>query len=290
MNHSTGNFDPFAPFLWRLAHGRMLELGPAARIMAIVNVTPDSFSDGGRYCDVDNAVERARTLFGEGADIVDIGGESTRPGAEPITAAIEQARVLPVIEQLAKDGNGLISIDTYRAMTAKKALEAGAHIVNDVWALQKDPGMAGLVAGSGAGICMMHTGRERIVLPDPVDDQIAFLSQSLDIAKRAGISQDAIIVDPGFGFAKDGSHNVELLARLGELHRLGQPLMTGTSRKRFLGQITGAEADDRDVATAATSVIARYAGSAIFRVHDVTTNRQALAVADRILAANRVAQ
>lgn len=271
---------------WRLAHGRSLTLGDTARIMAIVNVTPDSFSDGGLYASVEQAVAHAVQCGEQGADIVDIGGESTRPGAAETSAQQEQDRVLPVIERLACETNLLISIDTYRAETARLALAAGAHIVNDVWGLQREPEVADVVAEAGAGVCIMHTGRGRTVLPDVIDDQRAFFDRSLEIADRAGIDRQSVVLDPGFGFAKESVEiNMDLLARLDELEGYGLPLLIGTSRKRFLGTITGQEAAARDVATAASSVLGRMQGGSVFRVHDVVGNRDALRVADAMIAA-----
>jgi dihydropteroate synthase len=275
---------PFDPVAWKLAHGRELTLGPAGLLMAIINVTPDSFSDGGLNIEAANAVENALRAVGEGAAIVDIGGESTRPGAAEVTEQQEQARVLPVIEAIAARTNALISIDTYRASTAQRAIAAGAHIVNDVHGLQRDPGLAGVVAAHRAGVCIMHTGRGRQKLADAIEDQVFFLGQSLEIARAAGVRDDAIVLDPGFGFNKETpADNLELLSRFGELHSLGLPLLAGTSRKRFLGSVTGRDPADRDVATAATTALLRRMGAAIFRVHNVAINRDALAVADAIL-------
>ncbi|WP_085424337.1 dihydropteroate synthase [Xaviernesmea oryzae] len=257
--------------------------------MAIVNVTPDSFSDGGRYSgSVETAIAHAMSCIRDGAAIVDIGGESTRPGAVEVSAAEEQDRVLPVIERLAAETDALISIDTYRAETARLAVAAGAHIVNDVHGLQREPEIANVVARTGAGVCIMHTGRgrEQEKRADLVADQEFFLTESLKIARAAGIPEEAVILDPGFGFAKNRDEDVELMARFAELHRLGFPLLAGTSRKRFTGSVTGREKpDERDVGTAATTVILRLAGAAIFRVHNVAVNRDALAMADAVLAA-----
>lgn len=271
--------------LWRVAHGREIALGGRATIMAIVNVTPDSFSDGGRYETLDAAVDHALQAVGEGAAILDIGGESTRPGAVPVSPLEEQARVLPVIEALRGRTEALISVDTYRAETARLAVGAGAHIVNDVFGLQKEREIADLAAETGAGLCVMHTGREREKLADVIDDQIHFLERSLAIAAAAGVERDRIVLDPGFGFAKDGAEDMELMARFSELARFGLPLLVGTSRKRLIGALTGREPHERDVATAATSVLLRLQGAAIFRVHNVAVNRDALAIADAMLAA-----
>lgn len=267
---------------WQVAHGRRLELGPRALIMGVLNVTPDSFSDGGRYLSRDKALDQAARMMEEGAAIIDIGGESTRPGAQQISEAEEQDRVLPVIEAVSRQG-AVVSVDTYRSATAQKALDAGAHIVNDVWGLQKDDRIATIAARYGAGLAIMHTGRERTKRADVIEDQYVFLEKSLEIAREAGVADEQIVLDPGFGFAKDTTENLDLMARLGELHRLGMPLLVGTSRKRFVGAVTGREGDERDIGTAATSVILRLAGAAIIRVHNVAANRDALAFADEML-------
>lgn len=271
---------------WRVGHGREIGLGKRSVIMAIVNVTPDSFSDGGRYSSTDAAIQHALQAVADGADIIDVGGESTRPDAASVSPAEEQARVLPVIEALHGRTEALISIDTYREETARLAINAGAHIVNDVFGLQKEPGIAALSAETGAGLCIMHTGRDRQKLADIIEDQFFFLDRSLEIAANAGVSKDRIVLDPGFGFAKETpAENLELMARFEELHRFGLPLLAGTSRKRFLGAITGREPAERDAATAATSALLRLQGAAVFRVHNVAINRDALAVADAMLAA-----
>lgn len=281
----------FEPILWPLAHGRVLELGPKARIMGILNVTPDSFSDGGRFAAVDDALGQARDMIAQGADIVDVGGESTKPGAAAVDAAEEQRRILPVIEALAARGDVLISIDTYREETAAKAVAAGAHIVNDVWGLQREPGIARVAADTGAGLVIMHSGRERQKLPDPIGDQVHFLRRSLDIAREAGVEAQRIVLDPGFGFAKETAEdNLSLMARFGELSALGRPWLVGTSRKRFVGTVTGRDADARAPGTAATNVILRLQGAVIFRVHDVAINKDALAFADAMVARGLTAQ
>ena len=272
---------------WYLAHGRHLDLGGKALVMGVLNVTPDSFSDGGQFEACSAAVAQARRMVEEGASIIDVGGESTRPGAAPVTAAEEQARILPVISELAGSGEVLISVDTYREETARLAVAAGAHIVNDVWGLQRDPGIARLAAETGAGLVIMHTGRERQKDPDVIADQFAFLERSLRIARTAGVPDGRIVLDPGFGFAKDTEENLQLLARFPELHALGFPLLVGTSRKRFIGHVTGREAGDREAGTAATSVILRLKGAALFRVHDVAINMDALRLADAMLACER---
>ena len=274
--------------IWQVGGGRTLTLGPAGHLMAIINVTPDSFSDGGRHLQVDAAVRHALACVEAGASILDIGGESTRPGAEPVDPAEEQARVLPVIEALSRQTDALISVDTYRAETARLAMAAGAHIVNDVYGLRHDADMARVVAETGAGLVMMHTGRGREAdkRPDVVDDQLWFFENALLTAAEAGISRQKIVLDPGFGFAKNAHEDFALMARFAELRALKLPFLIGTSRKRFIGTATGRElALDRDVGTAATTALLRHAGAAIFRVHDVATNRDALRIADAVLAA-----
>jgi dihydropteroate synthase len=278
---------PMMTTRWNLAHGRHLDIGSKARVMGILNVTPDSFSDGGLFVAVDAALAQAERMAAEGAAIIDIGGESTRPGAAAVSALEEQERVLPVIEALAGHERILISVDTYRADTARLAVAAGAHIVNDVWGLQREPDIARVAAETGAGLVIMHTSRNREKLADVIADQFQFLRASLDIARRAGVDQDRIVLDPGFGFGKEtAEENIALIARFDELQALGRPLLAGTSRKRFIGSITGREHGRRDVGTAATSVILRLKGAALFRVHDVATNVDALAVADAMLARN----
>ncbi len=251
--------------------------------MGILNVTPDSFSDGGNFAELDTALSQAEQMLREGAVIIDVGGESTRPGAKPVSAELEQSRILPVIKALAGQ-TALISVDTYRAETARLAVQAGAHIVNDVWGLQRDPGIAQVAAEYGAGLIIMHTGRERSKAPDVIEDQCRFLKESLKIAADAGVSDNQIVLDPGFGFAKDFDENLALMARFEELLDLGYPLMAGTSRKRFIGSLTGRDVDERDVGTAASSALLRLKGAALFRVHNVAINNDALRVADAMMS------
>lgn len=273
---------------WHVGHERLLKLDGDGVIMAIVNATPDSFSDGGQHNSCEAAVAHALRCVEEGAQILDIGGESTRPGAAAVSAQQEQDRVLPVIERLSKETDALISIDTYRAQTARLALEAGAHIVNDVHGLQREPEIAGVVKSLNAGVCIMHTSRDRSVLPDPVADQHLFFQSSMEIAKARGIADEAIMLDPGFGFGKSKDDDLQLMARFSELLTLGYPLLVGTSRKRTLGALTGHQLGaDRDIATAATSAVLRLAGAVVFRVHNVAATRDALKVSDAILATKR---
>ncbi len=280
-------FSPFDELVWAMAHGRGIVLGPDAITMGIVNATPDSFSDGGEHDSVNAAIAHADAMMEEGADIIEVGGESTRPGADPVDADTEQARILPVLEGLKVREEMLLSVDTYRAATASKAIEAGAHIINDVGGCQVDPDIAKVAAGTGAGLIIMHSSRDRDVNPDPLEDQIEFFQRSLDTCHKAGVEAEQIVIDPGFGFGKDGPGNIILLQALPVLHGLGFPILIGTSRKRFLKAITGKEKSGLAAATSATSVIARMQGAAVFRVHDVAENVDALAVADAIIAAPR---
>jgi dihydropteroate synthase len=271
--------------IWRVAHGRNLDVTERGALMAIINVTPDSFSDGGLHDTTEAAVAHALACVEAGAQILDIGGESTRPGAASVNAEEELARVLPVIDALCRRTDALISIDTYRAATAEAAVKAGAHIINDVHGLQREPQIAEVAARFGAGLCIMHTGRGREKLADPVEDQLFFFGRSLALARAAGVASETIMLDPGFGFAKETvEENMELLVRFEELHDLGLPFLIGTSRKRFLGSITDRDARERDAATAATTVALRLKGASVFRVHNVAINRDALAVADAMVA------
>ncbi|OZI39125.1 dihydropteroate synthase [Bordetella genomosp. 1] len=289
MTHAAllPDHDPYAPVTWPLAHGRQLELGPRGIIMAVINVTPDSFSDGGRLASVAAAEHYALACLAEGAHILDVGGESTKPDAAEVSAAEEQDRVLPVIEALARITDALISVDTYRAETARLALAAGAHIVNDVHGLQREPAIAEVAAQARAGVVIMHTGRQREVLADPLADQFAFFDASLRIADAAGLSRAQLVLDPGFGFAKDPDCNLALMARLPQLQRYRLPILVGTSRKRFLGALTGRELGERDVATAISTSLLRDRGAAIARVHDVGKSRDALALTDALLRSER---
>ncbi|MDQ6810409.1 MAG: dihydropteroate synthase [Actinomycetota bacterium] len=269
------------------------EPGPAAgavgfRVMGILNVTPDSFSDGGRFLQAQAAIDHGRRLLAEGADIVDVGGESTRPGAEPVAPARELARVQPVIEGLAALAAGAqISIDTSKAPVARAALAAGASLVNDVSAFRADPEMAGLVADSGADCCLMHMlGEPRTMQREPrysdvVAEVRAFLEERLAFAVREGVSERRVLVDPGIGFGKTLQHNLQLLGRLDELAALGRPIVIGTSRKRFLSHFAADPLDPgaRLAGTLASNVLALERGASVFRVHDVAPVREALAVA-----------
>jgi len=254
-------------------------------VMGIVNVTPDSFSDGGLFLEADAAVEHGATLAAEGAGILDVGGESTRPGAEPVPEDEELRRVLPVVERLAAAGHR-ISIDTTKPTVASRALDAGATIVNDVSAFRFAPEMADLVAERGAGCCLMHMlGEPRSMQEDPRYDEVvadvtAFLEERLAFAVERGVSEERIWLDPGIGFGKTAEHNLELLRRLEEIVAIGRPVVIGTSRKSFLGRLTGGKpAGERLPGTIATNVLALERGASIFRVHDVAPVVDALQVA-----------
>ncbi len=261
------------------------------QIMGVLNVTPDSFSDGGEWFAPDAAVAHGRELIAQGATIVDVGGESTRPGAEPVSAAEELGRVVPAIEAL-RGAGAQLSVDTSKTGVAEAALAAGATYVNDVTAFRADPAMAGLVAGAGCDCCLMHMrGEPRTMQDDPryddvVDDVKAFLSERLAFAMAEGVAEERVMLDPGIGFGKTTEHNLALLARLDEIVSLGRPVVIGTSRKSFLGRITGRDdPHQRVVGTVATNVLALERGASVFRVHDVAATRDALAVAAATLRA-----
>jgi dihydropteroate synthase len=251
-------------------------------LMGVVNVTPDSFSDGGAFEDAADAIAHGRRLAAEGAGILDVGGESTRPGADPVPAEEELRRVLPVVAGLAETAR--VSIDTMKLAVAEAALDAGASYVNDVTAFRHDPELAGLVADRGVDCCLMHMlGEPRTMQRDPryddvVSDVKAFLEQRLRFAVDQGVPEERIQLDPGIGFGKTLAHNLELLRRLHELTDLGRPLVIGTSRKSFLGRITGRDVAERVPATIASCVLALERGAAVFRVHDVAEVADALKV------------
>jgi len=254
--------------------------------MGVVNVTPDSFSDGGLYLDPEAAIAHGLELAEAGAEILDVGGESTRPGADPVGEEEELRRVVPVIRGLR---GSRISVDTSKAAVAAAALDAGAEIVNDVTALRGDPDMAPLCAERGATVVLMHMlGEPRTMQEDPRYEDVvaevkAFLAERLQAAVAAGIDEERVWLDPGIGFGKTGAHNMELLRRLGDLRELGRPLVVGTSRKSFIGKVDGSPADQRLGGTIASSVLAAAEGADVLRVHDVAEVRQALTVATAIL-------
>jgi dihydropteroate synthase len=259
-------------------------------VMGVVNVTPDSFSDGGLFLDPAAAIEHGLALADEGAGILDVGGESTRPGAEPVPEDEERARVLPVVEALAAAGQR-VSIDTTKLGVARAALAAGATIVNDVSAFRFAPAMAGLVASEGAGCCLMHMlGEPRTMQADPryedvVSEVKAFLEERLAFATGEGVPEERVWLDPGIGFGKTVEHNLELLRRLDEIVAIGRPVVVGTSRKSFLGKLTGGRPEsERLPGTIATNVLALERGASVFRVHDVAPLADALRVAAATVA------
>jgi dihydropteroate synthase len=256
--------------------------------MGVVNVTPDSFSDGGLYLDPEAAIAHGRELARDGAAILDVGGESTRPGAEEVAVGEELRRIEPVVAALAGE-RAAVSIDTSKAAVAETALNAGAEIVNDVTALRGDPEMAALCADRGATVVLMHMlGTPRTMQDEPRYDDVvdvvkAFLAGRLETATAAGVREERIWLDPGIGFGKTAEHNLELLRRLSELRELGRPLVVGTSRKSFIGRLDGSGAGERLGGTIASSLLAAIEGAEVLRVHDVAAIAQAIAVAGAIL-------
>jgi len=274
--------------IWRTAR-RTFDLADRGVIMGIVNVTPDSFSDGGAFDNVEEAVNHALRLAAEGASILDIGGESTRPGAAPVSVDEELHRVLPVIEQLAARTDVALSIDTSKAAVARAAVAAGAEIINDVTALQGDPAMASVAAQTGAALVLMHMrGTPRTMQQDPhynnVTAEVAdHLRVRLEAACDAGIAADRIAIDPGIGFGKTVEHNLQLIAGLGTFAALGHPVLLGASRKSFLATAARCtQVEDRDVPTAVLTAIGYGSGARIFRVHNVPPNAQALRLAESL--------
>jgi dihydropteroate synthase len=258
-------------------------------VMGVLNVTPDSFSDGGLYLDRRAAVAHADRMAAEGADLIDVGGESTRPGSEPVPEQDELRRVIPVVEALATRLEVPISVDTSKAAVARAALVAGARFVNDVWALRKDADMAEAVAAAGAEVCLMHMrGDPKTMQAEPryedvVSDVKAFLEERLAAAVAAGIAEERIWLDPGIGFGKTLDHNLELIRRLEEIVAIGRPVVIGLSRKSFIGRLTGRPEAERVAGTVAANVLAFERGAWMFRVHDVAQTRDALAIASATL-------
>ncbi len=271
--------------------GHELIVGERTLVMGILNLTPDSFSDGGLFLEPAAAVERASEMAANGADIIDIGGESTRPGADPVSEDEEKRRVLPVIERLASELDVPLSIDTSKAGVAGGAIEAGAQVVNDVTALRADPDMARVCAQTGVAVILMHMqGEPREMQEDPryddiLSDLVAFFAQRLSFAAAAGIAAERSLIDPGFGFGKTTAHNLEILNRLGELRSLGHPIVLGTSRKSTIGTVLGnAPAGERLEGTAATVAAGILGGASIIRVHDVKEMARVAAMTDAIMA------
>lgn len=283
-------FEPRPLIRWPLAGDRWLDLGPRTRVMAILNITPDSFSDGGRLLTPEQVQARGDALVAEGADLLDIGGESTRPGSAPVSEAEELARVLPVIRALSPLGLP-ISIDTRNAEVARQAVEAGAVIINDVSGLRHDPAMAATAAALGVGLILMHSrATPRDMQADPRYDDLpgevtAELQAACRVAEAAGVAPERIVLDPGLGFAKTADHNLELLQGLPELARaLGKPLLVGASRKSFIGRVLELGVDDRLEGSLAVAVAAALGGAQIVRAHDVRATVRAVRMADAIRA------
>jgi len=254
--------------------------------MGILNVTPDSFSDGGAYASTDEAVAAAQRMAADGAAIIDIGGESTRPGYAAVDAATELNRVMPIVESLASISGTPISIDTYKAEVARAALKAGAHIVNDVWGLSRDPDMAKAIADGGAAAIVMHNREQLDASLDIFEDMKVFFSSAVEKALRAGVGEDQIVLDPGIGFGKTLEQNLQILGNLVKLNDYGFPVLLGASRKSFINKISPSDPGDRIGGSVVTTVFAALAGIAIVRVHDVATHMQALKIVEAMGAAS----
>lgn len=257
-------------------------------IMGVVNVTPDSFYPLGRHPNPQAALVHAKRLVSEGSDILDIGGESSRPGAEPVSPDEEWARIAPILELTAQFGAAL-SVDTYHAPTARRALEAGAGMINDITALRGDPDMAGVVSAAGCAVVLMHmrgtpqTMQDAPLYDDVIVDICAFFEERMQFALQAGIREEAIWLDPGFGFGKEPRHNLEILRRLGEFQRFGRPLLIGTSNKSTIGKVLGSSVDERTEGTAATVAVSIAHGADAVRVHDVKTMARVARMTDAIM-------
>nr|WP_154896911.1 dihydropteroate synthase [Paenibacillus xylanexedens] len=263
-----------------------LKLGTRTQIMGILNVTPDSFSDGGRYNQVDLAVAHAIQMMEDGADLIDIGGESTRPGSETVSAEEELSRIIPVIEALKLQAPHIpISVDTYKAEVARQAILAGAHIINDVWGAKADPDMARTAADLGCPIILMHNRPERDYT-SYLDDVVQDLQESIQIALNAGVQPDQIILDPGIGFVKDITENLTLMSSLGLLNEMGYPVLLATSRKRFIQNTLQVQANDTVEGTAATVAFGIAQGCQMVRVHDVKLIRRTADMCDAMLYAS----
>ena len=260
-----------------------LIFGERTLIMGILNLTPDSFSDGGDFLSVDKAVEHAKEMLREGADIIDIGGESSRPGHTRISAEEELRRVLPVIKRLKEETNAIISLDTIRAEVAEEGVKNGVHIINDIWGFQEDKRLAAVAAKYGTPVVLMHNQHGTEYEGDMVEEINRFLKESVRIAKEAGVKDDKIILDPGIGFGKTSEQNMILMSRLGEIKSIGYPVLLGTSRKSMIGKILDLPPKERAEGTIATTVLGIVQGIDIVRVHDVLKNSRAAKVADAIL-------
>lgn len=290
----TGTGEPGAPgprvrSEWRHSRGKLDLSFPV--VMGIMNLTPDSFSDGGQLSSLEEAVTRGRFLLDEGAGILDVGGESTRPGSDPVSVEEELRRILPFVRKAVEEGLGPLSVDTRNAAVAQEALKSGAQVVNDVSGLMHDPEMAGVVAEEGAGLVLSHmrgtpaTMKGKAIYEDVVSEVTLELGTSLSLALEAGIPKERIVVDPGIGFAKTGGQSFAILRDLASLQALECPILVGVSRKSFIGEVTGLPAPERLPGTLAACVLAYIGGARLFRVHDVAPILQALRVTQAILSA-----
>lgn len=260
----------------------MFDYGKKTYLMGILNVTPDSFSDGGSYTSLERALNHAKEMINEGADIIDIGGESTRPGHEAVDEDEELRRVIPVLKALKEKLNVKVSIDTYKAQVAEESLKLGADMINDIWGLRKDPKMANTIAKHDAYVCIMHNQDGTDYEKDIMKSIEEFFIESIKIAQQSGISNEKIILDPGIGFGKTFEQNIEVMSRLNELKKLGYPILLGTSRKSMIGNILNVEPKERVEGTIATTVLGINAGVDIVRVHDIKANLRAIKVTDAI--------
>jgi dihydropteroate synthase len=272
--------------------GGVLDFAAKTAIMGILNVTPDSFYDGGRYVEPQAALDRAQQMVAEGADVIDIGGQSSRPGSDPVPEAEEARRVLPVVRAVAASVRTIISVDTYRAAIARAALDAGAHLINDISALRFDPDLLRVVAERRAPLILMHMqGLPRTMHLNPayesvVDEVYAFLQERLQTAQAGGVAADRLLIDPGIGFGKGAQHNLEILRNLHHFHSLGRPIVIGTSRKSFIGNILGTDVHERLEGTAATVAAAIAQGASVVRVHDVQAMARVARMLDAMLRPN----
>ena len=262
--------------------GKEFDLKKNTYIMGILNVTPDSFSDGGRYDGLDRAIEYAKQMIQEGVDIIDVGGESTRPGHVQITEEEEIARVVPVIRKLKEEFDIPVSIDTYKSAVAAAAIEAGADLVNDIWGLKYDEKIADVIAKNNVACCLMHN-RKEAVYDNFIEDMLNDLRETIVIAKRAGIADDKIMIDPGVGFAKTYEHNLEAIHHLERLHELSYPILLGTSRKSVIGNTLNLPASERVEGTLVTTVFGVQKKAAFIRVHDIKENKRAILMTRAIL-------
>jgi dihydropteroate synthase len=281
MNKTSTGLTPYNKKMSFFGHD--LSFGEKTLIMGILNLTPDSFSDGGDFISEDRAVEHSKEMLKDGADIIDIGGESSRPGHVRISAEEEIKRVMPVIKRLSRETNAILSLDTIRAEVAEEAIKNGVHIINDIWGLQGDKEMAAVAAKYGAPVILMHNQNGTEYKTDIIDEIKRFLSESVRIAREAGVKNDRIILDPGLGFGKTPEQNLLVMSRLGEIKSLNYPTLLGASRKSMIGKILDVPPKDRDDGTIATTVLGIVQGMDIVRVHNVLANARAAKLTDAIV-------